>query len=135
MKEGFRVKLYQQHFERVNYNIHTRHVKIHFMSPRIRPIGTKRSTINSSCRPKSVDLAYRIQTFGVEWHGSRHSARRGNLICFPVSRVYSFIGGGPNSIAKLDVDFPIQFGWNFPQDPPLNPSSSVGVVLFSTYSD
>jgi len=56
---------------------------------------------------------------------------RGNLICFPVSHVYSFIGGGPNSIAKLDGD-----PWpEFPLDPPLNPSSSVDVVLFSTYSD
>src|SRR6218665_1342815 len=65
------------------------------MSPRIRSIGTKRSAINISCR------YCRIR---VEWHGSRHSARRGNLMCFPVSHVYSFVGGGPNCIAKLDGD-------------------------------
>jgi len=32
-----------------------------------------------------------------------------NLICFPVSRVYFFVGGGPKSIAKLGggrPDFP-----------------------------
>ena len=34
-----------------------------------------------------------IQTFG--WGGI-------NLICFPVSHVYFFVGGGPKSIAKLD---------------------------------
>jgi len=93
------VKLYQQHFERKNYNIHARHLKIHLMSPRIRPIGTKRSTINISCRPSSTGSRIRL-----EWHGSRHSARRGNLICFPVSHVYSFVGGGPNCLAKLDGD-------------------------------
>ena len=40
----------------------------------------------------------------LEWHGSRYSAKRGNLICFPVSHVYSFVGGRPNSIAKLNGD-------------------------------
>ena len=49
-------------FERVNYNIHTRHAKIHLMSPRIRPICTKRSTINISRRPKTFQ--YQVQTFG-----------------------------------------------------------------------
>ena len=34
-------------------------------------------------------------------HGSRHSPKGGNLICFPVYRVYYFIGGG-KSIAKPD---------------------------------
>ena|SRR6218665_1427463 len=44
--------------------------------------------------------------------GSRHSARgttsakRANLICFSVSHVYFFIGGGPKSIAKLDGAWP-----------------------------
>src|SRR6218665_2087179 len=33
---------------------------------------------------------------------SRHSARGINLICFPVSHVYFFGGGGTKSIAKLD---------------------------------
>jgi len=35
----------------------------------------------------------------------------GNLICFPVSRVYFFVGGGPKSLAKLDggpwPDYPL----------------------------
>src|SRR6218665_3609785 len=102
MKEGFRVKLYQQHFERANDNIHTRHVKIHLMSPRIRPIGTKRSTINISSRPKS--LQYRIQNSARVARIQTFDYRKGNLICFPVSHVYSFVGGGPNCIAKLDGD-------------------------------
>src|SRR6218665_447882 len=36
--------------------------------------------------------------------GSRHLASIGNanLICFPVSHVYFFVGEGPMSIAKLD---------------------------------
>src|SRR6218665_3012035 len=101
MKEGFRVKLYQQHFERVNYNMHTRHVKIHLMSPRIRPIDTKRSTINISCRPS---MEYRIQNSARVARIQTFGYRRGNLICFPVSHVYSFVGGGPNSIAKLSGD-------------------------------
>src|SRR6218665_178946 len=96
------------------------------MSPRIIPIGTKRSTINISCRPSRIRL---------EWHGSRHSTRKGNLMFPSISRLFihsfihsghfysapssplllrgaSFVGGGPNCIAKLDGDpwpeFPLE---------------------------
>ena len=33
--------------------------------------------------------------------GSRHSDR-GNVICFPLSNVYFFVGGRPKYIANLD---------------------------------
>src|SRR6218665_1183964 len=69
--------------------------------------------------PSSTDPDIRL-----EWHRSRHSARRGNLICFPESHVYS------------SVKFYSQTGWGSKAGiSPLNPSSSVDVLLFSTYSD
>jgi len=57
------VKLYQQHFERVNYNIHTRHVKIHLMSPRIRPIARKDrpSTFHVGLNPSSTGSRIRLE--------------------------------------------------------------------------
>jgi len=35
-----------------------------------------------------------IQLGSTSCGGSRHSARGNNLICFPVSHVYLFLGGG-----------------------------------------
>ena|SRR6218665_537359 len=44
--------------------------------------------------------------------GSRHSSRGANLICFPVTHIYFFVGAGPKFIAKLD------WGGQWPNFPP-----------------
>ena len=60
------------------------------------------------------ELIFKDFTYNVASGGSRYSAMGphyvvdpdiplgDNLICFTVSHIYFFVGGGPKSIAKLD---------------------------------
>ena len=67
-----------------------------------------------------ADPNARLGTHHVADPGSSRLRGGGNLICFSVSKVYFFVGDGPKSIAKLDIDH----GRIVPVDPPLKSSYS-----------